>query len=377
MKKSKAYYLLRSIYHKVRRFFDLKERTIKNKIGDSIGQRVSASSLSGKFFEEKKAWYESLLQMLEESSGQGLDNLEEVLVGFFDEPIEKIKNARGKDSYEGVVAVSAIKNDLVYLKELLPYYRQMGVKHFAFIDNGSTDDSLEYLMQQDDVSLYQAKYQFKGRKKAGWKLQVVAELGMHRWYLWLDSDEFIVYKGMEHKDINQFTSELLDAGYRASHGFMLDMYPKYPLMDGVHKNEDFFGDYVYFDPYNSFYEIAPDTGVLTGGMRSRVMNARGLRLDKYPLIYCCEKHVPFGNHGVSGLKISKKDEEYTCLLKHYKFLPEQTEKYRKIAQGGSGYINQDALKKYFNPNGEGFVAFDLNSEFFSGSDSMKSFPFFK
>lgn len=375
--KKKMYYSLRELYHKFRNIISLSDKFKRRKIIKYIKRRITFIEIKGKFVQEKKDWIDSLISMAKESSGLGLNNLQEILTGFLEEPLIQVKKADTFNSYKGVILVSAIKNDIIYLRELLEYYRKIGVNHFALIDNGSKDGTLEFLQKQRDVTLYTAPYKFKGRKKAGWKLQVLAEIGLKRWYLWLDSDEFIVYKGIEDTDINEFVAHLYQGGYMASHGFMLDMYPDYPLMDGIHSNEDFLNDYRFYDPYNEYYEIALDTGILTGGMRYRVMGAHGLRLDKYPLVYCYRNHIPFGNHNISGIKKAKKDKKYSCILKHYKFLPEDTEKYKIISSGESGYLNPNEIKKYYNDDQKKFIAYYEESRCYDNSHTcMGDFPFF-
>src|SRR5437868_8154974 len=49
--------------------------------------------------------------------------------------------------------------------ELLPYflkhYREIGVKRFAFVDNGSTDNTLPYLLDQSDCDVFQFTGSFR------------------------------------------------------------------------------------------------------------------------------------------------------------------------------------------------------------------------
>ena len=73
----------------------------------------------------------------------------------------------------------------------------MGVRHFVFIDNGSGDGTEQFLMGQEDVTLYSAPWPFEHRRKSGWLLQAIEETGTDRWYLRLDSDEFLTWEGME------------------------------------------------------------------------------------------------------------------------------------------------------------------------------------
>lgn len=49
-----------------------------------------------------------------------------------------------------LLVFSTQRNEGVRLPWFLRYYREMGVNHFLFVDNDSTDGSLDYLASQPD-----------------------------------------------------------------------------------------------------------------------------------------------------------------------------------------------------------------------------------
>ena len=52
-----------------------------------------------------------------------------------------------------ILLFSTQRNEKVRLPYFLEYYRRLGVNHFFFVDNDSTDGAYEYLAEQPDVSL--------------------------------------------------------------------------------------------------------------------------------------------------------------------------------------------------------------------------------
>jgi hypothetical protein len=319
---------------------------------------------------EKDDWKNLFLKMLKTSTRAEVLMLQNLFIGFSKENLTLIKRAEKIDP-SSVVALSAIKNNIVYLKTFLPYYRQMGVGNFILIDNNSDDGTIEFLNQQDDVTLYSAPYPFHGVRKAGWKLQALANYGLNRWYLWLDSDEFLAYPEMESVNINEYLDKLYKKGIRNIGGFMLDMYPSYKLLDSNESGDNFYQEYMYFDTYNPCYQIRED--VLYGGMRGRLLNIYDLRLDKTPLVYCSKENIPNGNHTTFPFR-KNLSKNYGCVLKHYKFLSSDLDKFKARARDEkSGYSSFEAQKKYEELIG--MTAFCSLSVKYEDSTSLNVFPF--
>lgn len=352
-------------------FVNPKERSQKVKLKkDILGYFNQDFDATLKISIEKDDWKRLFLKMLETSTCAEVLVLQNLFTGFAKEKLMLIKRAK-KIAPSSVVALSAINNNIIYLKNFLPYYREMGVGHFILIDNNSDDGTIEFLNQQDDVTLYSAPYPFHGVRKAGWKLQALANYGLNRWCLWLDSDEFLAYPEMESVKINEYLNRLYEKGIRNIGGFMLDMYPSYKLLDSNESGDNFYQDYLYFDKYNPCYQIRAD--VLYGGMRGRLLDIYDLRLDKTPLVYCSKENIPSGNHTTfpSRKNLSK---NYGCVLKHYKFLSSDLDKFKARARDEkSGYSSFESQKKYEELIG--MTAYSSLSVKYEDSTSLGVFPF--
>lgn len=291
------------------------------------------------------------------------------------------------DRYTPVVICNC-KNDMVYLRELLPYYRNIGIKEFAFIDNGSTDGSIDYLKEQPDVRLFSADAAFEGTRKVGWRLKVIDRLGLDRWYLLLDSDEFLTYPEMDRYAMDEYVAALHAAGYTKMKTFVLDMYPQYGYFNDTKADEDFMKDYRFFDGYDParYFWREWTTGhmrkekVLLGGIRFRTMQTTP-RLDETRLMYVTKGQFPCGNHDVF-YEDGFGEPLFGGILRHYKFLPSDKKKYRDLTKkGGGGYSDSASLQRYLqyaeeDENGENPLIFDGTREFSHPADVME-FPFIR
>lgn len=64
-------------------------------------------------------------------------------------------------SRESILLFSTLRNEKICLPFFLRYYRDLGVNHFLFVDNGSDDGGREYLAQQPDVSVWTTGASYK------------------------------------------------------------------------------------------------------------------------------------------------------------------------------------------------------------------------
>ena len=341
-------------------------KTLRNDIKFYFAQGYNKDFRSKFFDAQRKTWEHLFVSMLNYETGVELGYLNTLFKGFALEPLSLIK---GDLCFipDSPIVICTVKNNKRYIEQFLPYYRNVGIRKFVFIDNNSTDDTVDYLAKQDDVILFSAPYSFNGIKKAGWKLQALAYVGLNRWCLWLDSDEFIAYPHMEEVKIDEYTNYLFGKGIRNVGGFMLDMYPKGALFAEGTGNSSFLDTHLYFDRYNSTYKTKVDR--LFGGMRARILDVY-VRLDKTPLIYCDEHNIPNGNHSTFPYRKGL-IKNYGCVLKHYKFLSSDIEQYKERASNpNSGYASYEAQKKYLSLIG--VSAYGELSERYDNSSSLKS-----
>lgn len=119
------------------------------------------------------------------------------------------------------------RNEGVRLPYFLRYYREMGVNHFIFVDNDSTDTSRDYLAQQEDVSVWTTRGSYK-RSRFGmdWINFLLRRYGHGHWTLTVDPDEFFLYPFCDTRPLRALTDWLDASSIKSFSAMLLDMYPK-------------------------------------------------------------------------------------------------------------------------------------------------------
>ncbi|KAA8606506.1 glycosyl transferase family 2 [Salipiger aestuarii] len=119
------------------------------------------------------------------------------------------------------------RNEGIRLPYFLKYYRDMGVNHFFFVDNDSTDGSLDYLSRQEDVSVWATHGSYK-RSRFGmdWINGLLRKYAHGHWALTVDPDEFFLYPFCDTRPLRALTDWLDASTIKSFSAMLLDMYPK-------------------------------------------------------------------------------------------------------------------------------------------------------
>lgn len=272
------------------------------------------------------------------------------------------------------IFICAVKNDLKRIQKSLEHHRKIGVENFIFIDNNSDDGTYEWLMEQDvNVLWTDAKYCSAAR--CAWLMQVFEKWGYDRWYLILDSDELFVYPGCETRKVNELVSYMEKNHKTRMLTFMLDMYAKYRLSEIDELSDWAIEDYRYFD--SDTYVLSKNLHYykVTGGPRDRVLGAEnkgGITMiqNKYPLVYLKRGEI-YRYHYVYPF-YHNFDTKCIGALLHYKFLPGDLMKYRKIANDGNYANGSQFYKQSINiiENEKKISFYTSRSEEYQNSSSL-------
>lgn len=249
---------------------------------------------------------------------------------------------------EQITLICVVKNEHTRIVEFIQYYRQLGIGKFVFVDDKSTDGTKEFLEKQDDVDLWTSDVAYSTTNRQAWIARLIDQYGFNRWYLVVDSDEFITYPNCENKPLTDIVSVMNRNGLKRAHCFLLDMYSKEGLFSS--KNTRVTQTYTYFD--KNGYVITDRVKLIniSGGMRVRVFSFKSFFLSKYPLFFAEPGFVPCNSH-FSFPFANRKEVLNLGVLRHYKFSEEDRLKYRERVEKKNFYNGSEEYSIYLDEAG--------------------------
>jgi hypothetical protein len=257
-----------------------------------------------------------------------------------------------------VLAIVLVRDGSYYLDAFLDYYRSLGISYFAFIDNGSTDDTIARIRREqgcviDRAILPLGQYEDLMR---GYPAQTY---GKNRWCLYVDMDEQFDFFGRSTHGLRALLSYLVSRGETALMAQMLEMFPDVPLaavqdLTFAQALEAF----RYYDisavdsfPYHSVQ--IPFSAMLRantlasaalefkfGGVRGRVFGETCC-LTKHPLVFNGPPVVPAPHpHLSSNIAVS----DMSAVIRHYKFAGNIAARDAASAQSGALAHGEDRAR---------------------------------
>jgi hypothetical protein len=218
-----------------------------------------------------------------------------------------VADRTGKMAPDAIILLCTLRNERIRLPFFLRYYRNLGVEHFLFVDNGSDDGSREFLALQPDVSIWMTAAGYKAaRFGVDWLTWLQRRYCHDHWCLTVDVDEFLVYPFCETRPLRALTAWLDASAVRSFSAMMLDMYPKGSMASRPYQEgQNPFEIAQWFDSGN--YTIHRNKGLgnlwIQGGPRARVFFAdqpeMAPALNKIPLV---RWHRSYAYAAASGLE---------------------------------------------------------------------------
>lgn len=284
-------------------------------------------------------------------------------------------NENNKKNVEPVL-ICIEKDDIERVKILLNHYRNIGIKKFAIVDNCSTDGTIDFLKQQEDVDLFICETKYTTLNREAWVNRIIAYYGFDRWYLCVDSDELFVYENCEEININKYIEKLEKNKQTRNLSLLLDMYSKDGLFS-ENKN-DIQKEYCYFDYDTYRLEKNYKFEALRGGPRERLFknysmeNKPQFLLNKYPL-FKFEKGDVQGFSHFQFPYYKNYDIKCNSVLLHYKFLYNDFKKYLERIELGNYASGSMEYKTYIKAyqTGEKICFYDEHSKKYENSKSIK------
>ena len=329
--------------------------------------------------EEYIIWRRSMFALLKEYCQVSVINpIIPVIFTFALAKIKVIKRTYDCNKNDPIV-ILCVKNDLIRIKMLVSHYRKLGIERFAVLDNGSEDGTFEWLSEQEDVDVYRCYDKYQTFVKEGWINRIVSYYGFDRWVILTDSDELIVYEGMETHSIKELVNYGQKNGIKRFKALTLDVYQNGKIFgdsDNIQK------DLCWVDS-DSYYEKKIKAGKLEivrfiGGPRHRLMQST-VSLSKYPLLFFEKGTISDNAHYQFPHEEILKAPCNLGIL-HYKFLDTDLMEFKNRTQEDSGFFNKGLYyKQYINyfmsPEKKDFM-YDGSVEFID-SGTLKLIDFIK
>jgi|GEM_PF-6401428 len=228
------------------------------------------------------------------------------------------------NKYPNINILCIVKNGAFYIKKFIDYHKEVGVEAFIFLDNGSTDHTLEIVSKYDCVKVLSNKLPYK-MYWHHFKRFLFEEYGTNCWNLILDIDEF--FEGPFNNDIS--LKELVDYNnknnYTAVVTHMVDLLPNENILS-KERNINFLESHQYYStqnlnvkPYRSIIKTNKiynnDINFYTNGWRDATFAVGEIMLTKHSFIKGDKKLMYTHDHFVDNSTVA----DYSCILKHYKF----------------------------------------------------------
>lgn len=252
------------------------------------------------------------------------------------------------------------RNDAKLMPGFLAHYRSLGVTRFICVDDASIDGTREYLLSQPDVDLWSSSLRYKdARRGRAWREALFGLYGGDRWYVNIDSDEFLIYDDCENRTLWSVIHTLEELKISRLPAPMLDMYPVDLAAADIDQLK-IRAPWEIADHFDSHgYTLATTKRAITvkGGARHREFES-DLELIKYPLIFW-DEGCRFGPSIHQPLPYQRNFSPIVGVLLHFKFFAD----YQKV-------INEAVADgQYF----DGSAAYAKMTEALAGTGALQLF----
>lgn len=265
---------------------------------------------------------------------------------------ERIKRVSGPRSVtcrrNEFILVCLLKNGREYIRSFMRHYNDLGCRHFYFIDNGSTDGTMEMLGEYSDVTLYQTDLAHKDYENE--IRRTIIEEQANCWCLCVDIDELFDYPFSQVITMQQLLDYLNQNNYTAAAAYMLDMFSREVNFSDKQnsEDEDLKSVYTYYDISNVVKKPYFSENISTylhnklsnnriekyyGGIRRARFSTKESEylLLKHPLVYVNGLLEPVTTpHYCDNATVA----DITTLIRHYKFTHKFREKVNRSVQDG-------------------------------------------
>jgi Glycosyl transferase family 2 len=248
------------------------------------------------------------------------------------------------------VLICVMRNEGDRVPEFFTHYRRLGVERFIVVDNGSTDGTQEFCLRQPDCETHIVTRKFQWPQKQGWISRLIAQNGYDRWYLYVDTDEHLVFDGAPDRTVGDLARYADSMGITRVRGMMVDMYADGPLVDYTRAPGQRLADAFPLFDSDSYQEFRYQQLISRkGGPRKRVLAGTDAsfnpEMSKYPLFRPAAGEIMANPHHVFPYP-GNFDTPCLAGLLHYKFLPGFAARIKAAVTSGSYWDDSAEYRRY-------------------------------
>jgi Glycosyl transferase family 2 len=254
-------------------------------------------------------------------------------------------------SQDELVVICVVRNGRIYVNSFIKYYFALGVKHIVFLDNGSTDNTIQIASRYDNVTILKTDLPYSKYENL-MKNYLARRFSKRRWNLCADIDEFFDWPFSPIVSIGSLLRYLNARCYTAVVAQMLDLFSDLPLTEvRDDPEEDVTKSYKYYDISNiekltyKWSRLSyDDIKMHFGGIRKTIFGSNN-GLTKAPLVFVSPRIQLFKVwHHAENAYIAN----FTCVLLHYPFTSSFYDKVKDAAaMKRYGYVTSDEYDLYW------------------------------
>ncbi|QDP01790.1 glycosyltransferase family 2 protein [Thalassotalea sp. PS06] len=291
-----------------------------------------------------------------------------------------------------ILLFATLFNEAHLLPSFLKHYRSLGVNHFIFIDNNSSDQGTALVTMDNDVSVFHTKASYKQANFGmHWVNGLLQHYGCEHWCLTCDLDEHLIIGEQRGGDdsfekqispLESLCKRLETEPQKALYAMMLDMYPrqsdnnfegkKYPPENDLKVTTPYFDKSGYQYRFNNKYL----SQMIRGGVRQRLFYSeqpnQAPALQKIPLVKWQSSYAYLSSmHTLSPRRLNLcYQQNETAALLHYKFAPGFEVKVQQEETRRQHYDNSSEYNRYQQMQNPQVLFDDAISLSFSGAEQL-------
>lgn len=259
-------------------------------------------------------------------------------------------------SIDDLVVLCLVRNGAGYLKAFTDHYIKVGAKHIVFLDNGSTDETIDLAREYGPLvtvvrcTLPYSKYQ------TSLKYWLAKQFGQGCWCLIADIDERFDFPFSDRITLREFLKYLNHHNYTGVVTQMVDLFAE-GLISSWPQTVDVERDCIWFDhtkrvalPFDGFSQrlagnryASRKVNLLVGGIRKDAFDI-GRPMTKQALIFPGRGAVSITPHWTIHASFA----DVSCALLHYPFNRDFYEKCNEIVQRNSHWKNSKEYRSYLS-----------------------------